>query len=93
MTGPYQGFESNFCFFACPILGIRDNLGMKQPSNWASYLYIWGVEDAMSPLVGSKPDLMKHLTMLYPDVFHEYDFLKLVNECFSDTKTATAFGG
>ena len=33
LTVPYLGFESNFHFFTCPILGARYNLGMKQPDN------------------------------------------------------------
>ena len=31
-SGPYLGFESNFCFFTYPILGVRDKQ-MKQPDN------------------------------------------------------------
>ena len=26
ITGPYLGFESNFHFFLCPILGVKDNV-------------------------------------------------------------------
>ena len=63
---------------------------MKQPDNKAGYLYIWGREDAMSLLVRSKPNLTKQLTILHPDVFLEYCFLKLVNGCFHDTKTCNS---
>ena len=26
ITGPYLGFESNFLFFLCPVLGVKDNV-------------------------------------------------------------------
>ena len=77
-TGLYLGFESNFCFFCMPYSGHQgqSNEVTRQLSKLPLHL---GCGGCCEPLVESKLNLVKYLTMQHLDFFLEYHFLKLVN--------------
>ena len=79
---PYLGFESNFHFFTCPILGIRDNLGAKQSDNLPdqSLLHL-RYRGCSEPPYGVQAKGSKS------KLFSKYCFLKLVNGSFNDNET------
>ena len=75
-------------FFAIPYFGRQGQyLGMKRPDNLRKRIAFVTVvqRSAVSPLVESKPGLIKHLAVLHQDVFWAYPFLKLMSGWCSNT--------
>ena len=72
-------------FFCMPYSGHQgqSNEVTRQLSKLPLHL---GCGGCCEPLVESKLNLVKYLTMQHLDFFLEYHFLKLVNWCFNDTK-------
>ena len=56
---------------------------MKWPDNLCKRVALVTVaqRSAVSPLLESKPSLIKHLTVLHSDIFWMYTFIKLMSRC------------
>ena len=88
LAGPYLGFESNLRFSL--FFGHQGQcLGMKWLNNWYKRIAFAVVvqSSTVNPLVGSKPSLIKHLTVPHPDVLWAYRFLKFVSGWFNHIHT------
>ena len=89
-AGPYLGSESNFRFFLCSILGVKDNVWEWNGQTICITelpLQLWSYGAQWIPWWGFKPSLVNHLTVPHPDAFSVYHFLKLVTGWFNDIHT------